>query len=99
MDLRWCGLGDGGLIGCNVIFGDLVIIVGVMVDFVGLMVGFAGVMVGFVGVIEIFGANRGGGQGVGCGEIYCIVVIIGIVYVMVIEGQTLVVERNGFVVR
>jgi len=77
-------LEGGDLIGLDVFSGGLVF--------------FAGVMVGFVGGIGISGAKRGGGRGVGHGNIYCVVAIIGIVYVMVIEGWTSVVEGNGFIV-
>ena len=55
---------------------------------------------GYVGVIYLsFDAERGGGRGIGGGDIYCVVVIVLIVYVTLIEGWTSVVEGNGFVVQ
>ena len=63
----------GGLIGRVFVSGDLVNFVGVMVGFVGL-------------VYFFFGAERGGGRDVGRGDIYYVVMVIPIVYVMVVEG-------------
>ena len=76
-------LGDGGVVVWDFRFGDMMFSVGLMVV--------------FVGVKFFFGVERGGGRGVRCGDIYFIVVIISIVYVMGMEGWTSIEERNGFV--
>ena len=62
----------------------------------GDMVFFIGLMLVFVRMEFFFGAERGGGRGVRRGGIYYVVVIILIVDVMVMEGWTSIVERNGF---